>query len=48
MSDGMNSFLKDLGVTFRRDEENHRPRANKEGSQKDQVQKSSGKLYYSS
>lgn len=48
MADGMNNFLEDLGVTFRRDEENHRPRANKEGSQKDQEQKSSGKLYYSS
>lgn len=48
MSEGMNNFLEDLGVTFRRDEENHRPRANKEGSQKDQEQKNSGKLYYSS
>lgn len=46
MSEGMNHFLEDLKVTFRRDEENHRPRANKEGSQKDQEQKKSGKLYY--
>ncbi|MBR9702776.1 ribosome biogenesis/translation initiation ATPase RLI, partial [Candidatus Woesearchaeota archaeon] len=48
MGEGMNHFLNDLGVTFRRDEENNRPRANNEGSQKDQEQKSSGKLYYSS
>lgn len=46
MEAGMNMFLKDLGVTFRRDEENHRPRANKPGSQMDREQKSSGKLYY--
>lgn len=48
MGEGMNHFLRDLGVTFRRDEENNRPRANNEGSQKDQEQKASGKLYYSS
>lgn len=48
MSEGMNHFLRDLKVTFRRDEENNRPRANDEGSQKDQEQKSSGKLYYAS
>ena len=47
MYDGMNKFLRDLNVTFRRDEENHRPRVNKEDSQKDKEQKSSGKLYYS-
>jgi len=46
MSEGMNHVLEDLKVTFRRDEENHRPRANKEGSQKDQEQKKSGNLYY--
>ena len=47
MHDGMNRFLTDLNITFRRDEENHRPRVNKEDSQKDKEQKSSGKLYYS-
>jgi ATP-binding cassette subfamily E protein 1 len=46
MEEGMNMFLKDLGITFRRDEENHRPRANKLDSQMDREQKSSGKLYY--
>ncbi|MCB9358747.1 ribosome biogenesis/translation initiation ATPase RLI [Candidatus Woesearchaeota archaeon] len=46
MEKGMNLFLKDLGITFRRDEENHRPRANKLDSQMDQKQKKEGKLYY--
>jgi ATP-binding cassette, sub-family E, member 1 len=46
MEEGMNMFLKDLGITFRRDEENHRPRANKKDSQMDREQKSAGKLYY--
>jgi ATP-binding cassette subfamily E protein 1 len=46
MEAGMNMFLKDLGITFRRDEENSRPRANKLGSQMDREQKSAGKLYY--
>src|SRR3989344_1307698 len=46
MDEGMNLFLKDLGVTFRRDPESHRPRANDIGSQMDQKQKSEGKLYY--
>jgi len=47
MEEGMNMFLKDLNLTFRRDEESHRPRANKEGSQMDQKQKKEGRLYYS-
>ncbi len=46
MEEGMNRFLSGLGVTFRRDEENNRPRANKPGSVKDREQKASGKLYY--
>jgi ATP-binding cassette, sub-family E, member 1 len=46
MAIGMNMFLKDLNMTFRRDPETHRPRANKEGSQKDQEQKSKGNYYY--
>jgi ATP-binding cassette subfamily E protein 1 len=46
MGDGMNKFLSELNITFRRDEENYRPRINKEDSQKDKEQKSSGKLYY--
>ncbi len=48
MQEGMNKFLQDLGITFRRDEENNRPRANKLGSVKDREQKASGKLYYAS
>jgi len=46
MQEGMNSFLQDLQLSFRRDEETKRPRANKSGSQKDVEQKKSGKLYY--
>lgn len=47
MEQGMNNFLKNIGLTFRRDEESKRPRINKPGSQKDDEQKRSGKLYYS-
>jgi len=46
MASGMNYFLKELDITFRRDEESGRPRINKPLSQKDKEQKSSGKLYY--
>lgn len=46
MRDGMNMFLKDLNITFRRDDANKRPRVNKEGSVKDQEQKKSGEYYY--
>ena len=46
MEEGMNIFLKDLGITFRRDEESKRPRVNKEDSFKDREQKKSGKYYY--
>jgi ATP-binding cassette subfamily E protein 1 len=47
MEDGMNMFLEDLGITFRRDPESHRPRVNKEDSVMDREQKSAGKYYYS-
>jgi len=43
---GMTNFLKDLQISFRRDEENNRPRANKIDSQLDKQQKADGKLYY--
>ncbi len=43
---GMNQFLLDLDITFRRDEESHRPRANKYGSQMDQKQRSENTYYY--
>ena len=46
MQEGMNVFLKDVGLTFRREEESGRPRANKPGSQMDQKQKAENKLYY--
>lgn len=46
MRDGMNLFLKDLGITFRRDVFNKRPRVNKLGSVKDIDQKRSGEYYY--
>jgi len=46
MKEGMNNFLKDIKITFRRDETNNRPRVNKIDSQKDREQKLSGNLYY--
>jgi len=46
MEAGMNMFLKKLGITFRRDSESLRPRANKEGSQMDEKQKKEEKYYY--
>ncbi|MBW3022151.1 ribosome biogenesis/translation initiation ATPase RLI [Candidatus Woesearchaeota archaeon] len=46
MKEGMSRFLKDLGITFRRDEESLRPRANKPGSVKDREQRSTGNYYY--
>jgi len=47
LEDGMNAFLRDMGVTFRRDQETKRPRVNKEGSRLDKQQKSNGRYYYS-
>jgi len=46
MEEGMTLFLKELGITFRRDAESHRPRVNKEDSVKDREQKNTGKYYY--
>jgi ATP-binding cassette subfamily E protein 1 len=43
---GMNSFLKDMNVTFRRDPQTKRPRVNKEGSRLDREQKDIGEYYY--
>ncbi|TFG34126.1 ribosome biogenesis/translation initiation ATPase RLI [Candidatus Thorarchaeota archaeon] len=43
---GMNMFLSDMGVTFRRDPQTGRPRVNKDGSQLDTQQKASGDYYY--
>ncbi len=47
MEEGMNLFLEDLKITFRRDEQSRRPRANKEESVKDREQKRKKKYYYS-
>jgi ATP-binding cassette subfamily E protein 1 len=44
--DGMNVFLKTLGITFRRDPYTGRPRVNKQNSQKDLKQKAAGEYYY--
>jgi len=46
MEEGMNSLLKDVEISLRRDEDSGRPRINKPGSVKDRVQKSKGKYYY--
>lgn len=46
LEEGMTHFLKDLAITFRRDPESNRPRANKEGSVKDREQKNQNKYYY--
>jgi len=46
MRDGMNLFLKMLGITFRRDEETKRPRINKLNSRLDRQQKEIGEYYY--
>ena len=45
MRDGMNRFLRELDVTFRRDQSG-RPRINKPGSFLDREQKSLGEYYY--
>jgi len=46
MEEGMNTFLKGLSISLRRDAESRRPRINKLGSQMDRRQKEQGKLYY--
>ena len=46
LEDGMNSFLKEMGITFRRDPDTKRPRVNKEGSKLDREQKREGRYYY--
>eukprot|EP00013_Stygamoeba_regulata_P023899 CAMPEP_0177650890 /NCGR_PEP_ID=MMETSP0447-20121125/12215_1 /TAXON_ID=0 /ORGANISM="Stygamoeba regulata, Strain BSH-02190019" /LENGTH=603 /DNA_ID=CAMNT_0019153853 /DNA_START=32 /DNA_END=1843 /DNA_ORIENTATION=- len=43
---GMNKFLKQLEITFRRDPTNYRPRINKFDSVKDREQKASGKYFF--
>jgi len=46
MHEGMNSFLKDMNISFRRDPQTGRPRANKLDSQLDQEQKKKGEYFY--
>ncbi len=43
---GMNLFLREMNVTFRRDSITRRPRVNKEGSRLDLMQKQIGEYYY--
>jgi len=47
MRSAMNSFLRQMEVTLRRDPETGRPRVNKPGSVKDREQKLRGEYYYS-
>jgi len=46
MRRGMNMFLKEVRVTFRRDQETHRPRVNKPDSRLDREQRECGEYYY--
>ncbi len=46
LRDGMNLFLSDINITFRRDMEAKRPRINKLNSRLDSEQKRSGQYYY--
>ena len=46
MEEGMNMFLKKLGITLRRDKESLMPRVNKLDSKLDREQKEKGKFYY--
>ncbi len=45
ITEGMNSFLKELDITLRRDHTTLRPRINKKGSVKDREQRVEGKWY---
>lgn len=47
LHEGMNLFLKNVDITFRRDEETHRPRVNKPDSYMDRKQRKDGEYYYS-
>jgi ATP-binding cassette subfamily E protein 1 len=46
MRDGMNAFLRGMGVTMRRDKDSQRPRINKPGSALDREQKEAGEYFY--
>lgn len=47
LHEGMNRFLKDVDITFRRDEDTKRPRVNKPGSYMDRKQRTEDEYYYS-
>jgi len=44
--EGMNAFLKNVGITLRRDKDSKRPRINKPDSALDREQKDAGEFYY--
>ncbi len=46
LREGMNTFLRLMQVTFRRDPQTRRPRVNKENSRLDKFQKGIGEYYY--
>jgi len=46
LMNGMNMFLKEMSITFRRDQATKRPRVNKEDSQLDRIQKETNQYYY--
>ena len=45
LREGMNQFLENVNITFRRDHDSKRPRINKSDSRKDREQQSSGDYY---
>lgn len=47
MREGMNLFLKQMDITFRRDADSNRPRINKKDSKLDREQREKGEYYYS-
>ncbi len=44
--EGMNTFLSEIGLTYRRDIKSRRPRVNKPDSKRDREQKETGQYYY--
>ncbi|MFB6242072.1 MAG: ribosome biogenesis/translation initiation ATPase RLI [Candidatus Nanosalina sp.] len=45
IGDALNTFLEEVGLTYRKDPDSGRPRANKPGSQKDREQREKGEYY---
>ncbi len=46
LREGMNKFLSNVDITFRRDHDTKRPRINKSGSRKDREQRAKGEYFY--